>query len=185
VDRSLVVLVGLVVLAVGTLVVLLSYGVFGTERAGRPLLDPIVVDTLRAQPMAARAIAIAAGMLLLVLGLMWTTRSLRPERHPDLALDRGPDTAIVVTSTAVAHAVATQAAMLPGVGRARARVVGSTAAPALRVVLWLTDDTDVREILQRLDTEVLEPVRTSLGFPGLPTAVRLELEPIPSAPRVA
>jgi hypothetical protein len=185
VDRSLVVLVGLVVLVVGTLAGLLSYGVFGTGRAGWPLLDPVIVDALRAQPTAARAIAIAAGVLLLVLGLTWTARSLRPERRPDLALNGGPDTAIVVTSTAVADAVAMQAAMLPGVGRARARVVGSAAAPALRVVLWLTDDADVREILQRLDTEVLDAARTSLGFTGLPTAVRLELVSIPSAPRVA
>jgi hypothetical protein len=185
VDRSLVVLVGLVLLVVGTLVALLSYGVFGTGRAGRPLLDPMVVDALRAQPTAARLIAIAAGVVLLVLGLTWTARSLRPERRPDLVLDAGPDTAIVVTSTAVADAVANQAATLPGVGRARARVVGSAATPALRVVLWLTDDADVREILQRLDAEVLDAARTSLGLEALATAVRLELEPTPSAPRVA
>jgi hypothetical protein len=130
-------------------------------------------------------IAIVAGVLLLVLGLAWAARSLRPERRPDLVLDGGSDTSIVVTSTAVADAVAAQAVALPGVGRARARLVGTDAAPALRVVLWLTDDADVRAVLQRLETEVLDTARTSLGLTALPTAVRLELEPTPSAPRVA
>ena len=35
-----------------------------------------------------------------------------------------------------------------GRGRARARLVGSAAAPALRVTLWLADDADVRAVLR-------------------------------------
>lgn len=38
-DRTLVVLSGLVLLAVGVLVVLLGAGVFGSNRAQRPLFD--------------------------------------------------------------------------------------------------------------------------------------------------
>jgi hypothetical protein len=184
-DRSLAVLVGLLLLIAGTLVALLSAGVFGTARAGRPLLDPVVIEVLRASPTIARLVAIAAGLLLAVLGLVWTAHSLRPERRPDLVLDGGTDTAIVVSATAAAEAVAAQAAALPGVGRARARLVGTEAAPAVRVTLWLTDDADVREVLARLDREVLATARGSLGLADLPAAVRLELEPIHTGPRVA
>jgi hypothetical protein len=184
-DRSLAVLVGTLLLAGGTLVALLSFRVFGTARAGRPLMDPVVVDVLRANPLAARLVAILAGLLLVVLGLVWAARSLRPERRPDLVLDGGPDTAIVVTASAAAEAVATQAATLPGVGRARARLVGTEAAPALRLTLWLADDADVRDVLARLDDEVLATARASLGLTALPTAVRLELDPGASGPRVA
>jgi hypothetical protein len=120
-----------------------------------------------------------------VLGLVWTAHSLRPERRPDLVLDGGTDTAIVVSAAAAAEAVAAQAAALPGVGRARARLVGTEAAPAVRVTLWLTDDADVREVLVRLDREVLATARGSLGLADLPAAVRLELEPIHTVPRVA
>ena len=42
-DRWLVTLIGLILLAVGVGVALLSSGVFGSARAGRPLLDPIMV----------------------------------------------------------------------------------------------------------------------------------------------
>ncbi len=184
-DRWTTVLLGLVLLAAGVLVALLSYGVFGTARAGRPLLDPMIVDTLRAQPLPSRVIAIAVGVVLVLLGLTWAARSVRPEPRPDIALDGGPDTTIVVSSTAVADAVAGQAATLHGVGQARARLVGADTAPALRLTLWLADDADVREVLRRLDEEVLATARTSLGLAALPVAVRLELERPHPHPRVA
>jgi hypothetical protein len=184
-DRAVAVLVGIVLLVAGTLVALLSYGVFGTARAGRPLLDPMIVEVLRAQPLVARLVAVAGGLLLALLGLVWTAHSLRPERRPDLVLDGGADTAIVVSAAAVAEAVAAQAATLPGVGRARARLVGTESAPAVRVTLWLTDDADVRTVLARLDGEVLATARGSLGLDDLPAAVRLELDAIHPGPRVA
>jgi hypothetical protein len=184
-DRSLVALLGLVLLTVGVLVMLLSYGVFGGPRATRPLLDPMIVEALRANPLVARLVAIGAGLLLAVLGLMWAAGSLRPEPRPDLVLDGGPDTSIVITSGAAAEAVAAQASALPGVGRARARLVGPQRSPALRITLWLTDDAHVTDVLNRLHGEVIAGVRTSLGIDSLPVAVRLELNGVPPAPRVA
>lgn len=185
-DRSLLVIIGSVVLAAGVLVALVGYGVLGPAPAGRSLLDPVVVDAVAAQPLIARIVAIAAGLLLLVLGLTWTARSLRPERRPDLVLDRGPQTAITISSSAAADALAGQAAALPGVGRAKARMVGTEDAPALRVSLWLADDADVRDVLDRLDRQVLSSARSSLGLGALPVAVRLELDQAtPSGPRVA
>jgi hypothetical protein len=184
-ERTLAIVVGLLLLAAGTLVALLSYGVFGAARASRPLMDPMIVEVLRAQPLAARLVAIAGGLLLAVLGLVWTAHSLRPERRPDLVLDGDTDTAIVVSAAAAAEAIAAQAAALPGVGRARARLVGSEAAPAVRVTLWLTDDADVRDVLARLDDEVLTTARSSLGLTALPAAVWLELDLVHTQPRVA
>ncbi|WP_433558896.1 alkaline shock response membrane anchor protein AmaP [Pseudonocardia xinjiangensis] len=185
VDRALAVLVGLVLLAAGTLAALLSYGVFGAGRAARPVLDPLIVDGLRARPDAFRLVSIAVGVLLVIVGLTWAARSLRPERHPDLVLDGGPDTAIVISSSAAADAVAAQAGGIPGVRRARARMVGTDEVPALRVTLWLADDADIRDVLTRLDDEVLAAARTSLGLTALPVAVRLELDVSAHPPRVA
>jgi hypothetical protein len=184
-ERTLAVVVGLLLLVAGCLVTLLCYGVFGTARASRPLIDPMIVDALAAQPLLARFGAIVAGLLLAVLGLVWTAHSLRPERHPDLVLDGGRDTAIVVSAAAAAEAVATQAAALPGVGRARARLLGTEAAPAMRITLWLTGEADVRDVLARLDDEVLATARSSLGLTALPAAVWLELDAIHTGPRVA
>ncbi|MGI9003566.1 MAG: alkaline shock response membrane anchor protein AmaP [Pseudonocardia sp.] len=184
-DRSLTVLIGLTLLAAGTLVALLSYGVFGRGRSRRTLLDPVIVDALRAQPLLARLVALAAGLLLLGLGLVWAARSLRPERRPDVIVDGGADTAIVVSSSAAADAVAAQAGALRGVGHARARFVGTDAALSLRVTLWLAEDADIRDVLARLDDQVLTTARTSLGLAALPVAVRLELDSSTPHPRVA
>jgi hypothetical protein len=184
-DRWLVALIGLVLLVVGVGVAVLSSGVFGTARAGRPLLDPIMVAMVALDPVLSRVIVIAGGIMLAVLGLAWVARSVRPEPRPDVVLSGGPDTTILVSSGAAADAVAAQAGTLPGVGRARARLVGSTAAPALRVTLWLTDDADVRAVLQRLHNEVMATSRSALDLPALPVAVRLEVERPRPAPRVA
>jgi len=183
-DRWIATLIGLILLAVGVLVALLSYGVLGAARAGRPLLDPMIVDWMRAQPLAARIIAIGAGVLIAVLGLVWAGRSVRPERRPDLHVDGGAETQIVVASGAFADAVAGQALALAGVGKARARMVGSERAPALRVTLWLADDCDVSTVLEQLEEQVLTSARRSLGLAELPVAVRLELDNPPPAPRV-
>lgn len=184
-DRTLVIVIGLVLLAAGTLVALLSFGVFGAARASRPLLDPVVVDVMRAQPEVWRIVAIAVGLLLVVLGLVWAARSVRPERRPDLVVDGGPNTAIVVSSSAAADAVAAQAGGLPGVRRARARLVGGESTPALRVTVWLADDANVRDVLARLHDDVLVTARRSLGLDALPAAVRVELDSSPPTSRVA
>jgi hypothetical protein len=184
-DRWLAVLIGLVLLVAGAGVALLSYGVFGAARAGRPLLDPIIVATVAADPMLWRVVAVGGGIVLAVLGLTWVARSVRPEPRPDVTLAGGSETTILVSSTAAGEAVASQAGALPGVRRARARLVGSAAAPALRVTLWLADDADVRAVLRRLDEEVLATARTALELPVLPVAVRLELDRPKPSPRVA
>jgi hypothetical protein len=184
-DRWVAGLIGLVLLLAGVGTALLAYGVFGEFRASRPLLDPMIVDALRARPLLWRIVAIAAGVVLLVIGLGWAVRSLRPEKRPDLVLDGGPDTAIVVGAGAAAEAVAERAAMLPGVGRAKARVVGSAGAPALRVTVWITDEADVADICRRLETDVIAEAREALGLEHLPVAVRLELDAAAGAPRVA
>jgi hypothetical protein len=184
-DRGLLVLIGVVLLVVGVLVALLAAGVFGAGRAERPLLDPVVVDALRAQPLLWRVVAIAGGVVLALLGLVWAARSVRPEARPDLRLESPAGTSIVVSAAAAAEAVATTATGLPGVGRAKARLVGSDTAPALRVTLWLADDADVRAVLRGLHDDVLGTARDALGLAVLPVAVRLELDRPHRHPRVS
>lgn len=169
-------LLGLVLLAAGVLTVLLTLGVFGTNRPQRPLLDPMITSVLGVNPLVSRVVAIVVGLLLVVLGLVWAVRSLRPERKPDLVLDGGPGTDIRVSASAAADAVADGASGLPGVTRARARMVGSATAPAVRATVWVSDEADVADICRRLDGEVLVQVRDALGLTALPVAVRLELD---------
>ena len=184
-DRAGVFLLGLVLLLAGTGAALLGYGVLGAGRAARPLLDPLIVDALRDQALLWRCVTLAAGVLLVVLGLVWAARSVRPERRPDLLLERDEGSSLLVTAGAAADAVADRAAGLRGVARARARLVGREAAPACRLTVWVTDDADVAEVVRRLEAETVAEARVGLGLAHLPVAVRVELDSASRAPRVA
>lgn len=183
-QRTLVGLVGLLSLAAGTAALLVSSGLFGIPRAARPVLDPIALDTVGRYQTLARGVALAAGVVLLILGLLWAVRALRPERRPDLLLDSSPDRRLEVSAAAIAHALGADAETITGVSRASARMVGTTAAPAVRLNLWLEEGTDIRDVYRDLDTRILARARDSLGIDSLPTAVRLELDAA-AAPRVS
>ncbi|TCP55278.1 hypothetical protein EV191_102490 [Tamaricihabitans halophyticus] len=175
-ERLLVTMVGLLALAGGAAVLVIGLGWLGTYRAARPLRDPIAVDWLTAHATPARIVALAAGLLLVVAGLWWLVRALRPEARPDLELDRTVGAELRVTAGALANAVGTAAASITGVTRARARVVGSAAAPALRLTLWLREGTSLQAVWAELDERVLAGARETLDLPELPAAVRLELD---------
>ena len=175
-DRTLTTLLALVALAGGVVVLLVGTGVFGSARAGRSLVDPIAIDLLRANRSLALVLAIVAGLLLVLLGLLWALRSLRPESKPDLVLDHSRGTGLTVSSGAIAEAVRADAEIVPGVERARVRLVGDTDNPALRITVWLRQGSDVRDIWNDLDTRVLSRARDALGVQRLPAAVRIELD---------
>jgi len=175
-QRTLVGLIGLLGLAAGAAALVVGFGLLGANRAVRPVLDPIALDTLRTHQTLARAVAIAAGVVLLVLGLLWAARALAPERRPDLLLDPSPDRRLEVSASAIAGALRADAETIDGVTRVRSRMVGTTAIPVLRLDLWLEDGTDVRDVYHNLDTGVLTRARDSLGVESLPTAIRIELD---------
>jgi hypothetical protein len=175
-QRTLVGLVGLFSLAAGAAALVVGAGLLGANRANRPIVDPIALDTLRAHPTLSRAVAIAAGMVLLVLGMLWAARAVKPEHRPNLLLDPSPDRHLEVSASAIANALRADTETITGVNRARARMVGTAAAPALRLNLWLEDGADVRNVYHDLDTRVLTRARDSLGVEFLPTAIRIELD---------
>ncbi|ODU01863.1 MAG: hypothetical protein ABS81_19510 [Pseudonocardia sp. SCN 72-86] len=175
-ERRVVGVIGALALLAGTGTALLAFGVFGSGRAQRPLLDPMIVDALRNQALVSRIVALVVGVVLVVAGLVWAVRALAPERRPDLSLDAGADTSVVVTSSAVAEAVAGQARTLPGISRARARMVGDEREPALRLTVWLAEDADVAEVCRRIPEEVLAAATDAFGGRVLPVAVRIETD---------
>jgi hypothetical protein len=182
-QRTLVGLIGVLSLAAGAAALIVGSGLLGASRATRSVLDPIALATLGAYPTVARGVAIVTGVILLILGLLWAVRALAPERRPNLLLDHSPDLHLEISASAIADAVRADTETITGVSRARARMVGATANPVLRLDLWLEDGTDVRDVYRDLDTGVLTRARDSLGVESLPTAIRIELDAAAS-PRV-
>ncbi|WP_156754345.1 alkaline shock response membrane anchor protein AmaP [Actinokineospora pegani] len=174
-ERVVITLVGVLALALGVLALVVGAGWVGSFRALRPVLDPIAMQTLGDWPNLARGVAIAAGVLLAVLGVLLVLRTLRPERHPDLALDESVGSGLVVTAGAIAEAISADAEQVSGVDRARATVVGDPETPALRLSVWLAEGARVKDVWRELDASVLTRARESLGVESLPTAVRVEM----------
>ncbi|MGW5054509.1 alkaline shock response membrane anchor protein AmaP [Actinokineospora sp. NPDC004072] len=170
-ERGLTGVIGLLALLAGAAALVVGAGWLGRFRAARPVLDPVAVDALGKWPVVTKAAAIVLGLLLVVLGVGLALRALRPERHPDLVLADD----LTVTSGAIASAIAADAERVTGVDRAKAVVVGSREAPALRLSLWLAEGADVKAVWQELDDAVLANARHCLGVAALPTAVRMEL----------
>jgi hypothetical protein len=180
-QRALVGLIGLLGVVAGVTVLLVSAGLLDANRAARPVLDPIALDLLRTNQSLARAICIAAGAVLFILGLLWVARAVKPESRPNLLLDASPEHRLEVSASAIADALRADAETVAGVNRARVRMVGTTAAPAVRLNLWLEDGADVRNVYHGLDTQVLTRARDSLGVQSLPTAIRIELDTVAPA----
>ncbi len=184
-DRTLVLLSGLVLLAVAVLVLLLGQGVFGVYRAQRPLIDPQISGWMTANATATRWIAVGIGIVLLVIGLIWAVRSLRPEPRPDVLLSEVPGQRLTVEHSAIADAVRSDAEAIDGVSRARVRLVGHERRPAMRMTLWLVEEADVRDVWAEVDGRVLARARQAFAVEVLPTAVRIELDAAASkTPRV-
>lgn len=175
-DRTLTTLLGLVLVAASVLALLVGYGVFGANRAQRPVIDPIAVLWVVTHAQATRWIAIGVGVVLFVVGIWWTLRSLRPEPRPDVSLSELPGERLTVEHAAICDAVRHDAESIDGVSRARVRLVGTSQKPALRIALTLVEGTDVRDVWADLDGRVLARAREAFAVSALPTAVRLELD---------
>ncbi|MGX7826739.1 alkaline shock response membrane anchor protein AmaP [Actinokineospora sp. 24-640] len=170
-ERGLTGIVGLLALIAGIGALVVGAGWLGTFRARTSVLDPAAVAVITERPLLSRLVAIGVGVMFLVVGVWLAVRALRPETHPDLALEED----LTVTSGAIAAAIGADAERVDGVDRAKATVVGDREAPALRLSLWLAEGCDVKNVWRQLDESVLRRARDSLGVASLPTAVRVEL----------
>lgn len=175
-DRLAVGGIGALVAAGGAAALVVSAGWLGKPRASRPLADPIALEWLRAHQLWAQVGALVAGVLLVLLGLLLASRTMRPEPRPDLVLEEDAESGgLLVTSQAITEAIQADAENVSGVAEARARVVRVDDTPALRLQLWLRHGADVHAVWSELDKRVLTRARESLGVPAIPTAIRLEL----------
>lgn len=175
-QRFLIAIIGVLSLAAGIAALILGSGLLGAERAAEPVLGLTAVDAVQAHRVLAGGVAIGGGLVLLLLGLFWAGRDLSPETRPALVLDPNPERRLEISAAAMTDALSADAATIEGVSQARARMVGTMAAPVVRLQLWLRDGTDVRNVYHELDTRVLARARDSLGVSSLPAAIRIELD---------
>lgn len=174
VNRFLLFLIGLVALAGGVVMLLLSVRVFGDSAADKPMLQQSTRDFAdRNAGWFWTAIGIGAGVLAL-LALRWLLAQASTQRVGSLNLEPDPSGGHTKLSTgALTDAVEDEVEQFRGVDRASARMLGNSADPTLRIDIKVADDGDLGYIRSRLERDTVPHARTATSMPNLPVWVRL------------
>lgn len=173
VNRVLLVLLGLVLLAAGAGAVAAALGAFGETVVDRAVLDRDTNDYLRQNSWIWWA---AAGVCLLIaiLALRWLFAELTTSRTGRVVLQRGrPEGDTVVRSAAVSAAMEDDVESFHGVRHARLQFHGDQTAPTARLVVDVADRANLAELRERIEHEAVPSLRRSLDVPALPVHVRL------------
>ncbi len=172
-NRTLLVLIGLVVLVGGVFVIALDAGLLALWPRTAPVL-PSVPSAGGWVPWAAAVVAILIGLLCLRWLLAQTIR--RPKTGTwTLTEDPARGATTIDADTGVAPLVA-EIETYPGVHNASARLSGSRTQPVLHLVVGTEDGADITELRERIDTEALPRLRQALDLDALPADVLLRLD---------
>lgn len=177
VNRVLIGLVGLILLALGGSVVAVGLGVRPPSwwiHQGRHdvLLSTAERDRWRDADWWWPTV-IAALAVLVLLALWWLVAVLRRRRLTEVLVDTGDGDGALLRGRALEDVLAADAARLDGVAHARASLTGRRTAPSARVQLQLEPDVDPGLALHHVTTESLDHARVSANLPRLPAEVRL------------
>ncbi|MGW0389712.1 alkaline shock response membrane anchor protein AmaP [Streptomyces sp. NPDC003042] len=181
VNRSLLAVAGLVLLAAGVSVLAASWPLGGRHA-------PLLKAETRSRYWHAEGWwwwALLAGLALCVLlALWWLLKQLRSSRPAALEVDTGDGAFALLRGRALESAVAAEVGALDGVARCRVALRGRRGSPILRVALELEPHAVPADALAALAGPVLAHARTSAGLAELPLEARLYVTSHP-ARRVA
>ncbi len=174
VNRTVLLLLALLLIAAGVLGLILGFGGFGASRSTTAVL-PVELRSFPAdQPWFWWAVA-AGCLLVALLGLWWLLAQLKTERIGRLDIttdDRAGST--TVHSSAITNAVEAEAQGIAGVSDATAHVRGESER---RLVLSvdLDDNADLATVRAHLEQQTVPHLRRALDDPTF--AVDIELRP--------
>jgi hypothetical protein len=174
VNRSAVVLLGLLLLAAGVLGLVLGLGGFGSAFVDDPILPEQWASYAATHAWVWWAI-VALALLVALVGLRWLLAQLRTDRVNRLDLSGDPRQGhTIVHAAAVAEAVQSETNRIPGVARSAAHLEG---APRHRLHLGvdLTDRADLVQVRDVLENQVVGHARQALGSDGMPVHIELRL----------
>lgn len=171
VNRVLLAVTGLVLVAAGTAVLAATWPLRGRHV---PLLTEARRRYWHAEGWWWWAV-IACLALGVLLSLWWLLAQLRRARLRALEVDTGDGAFAVLRGRALEEAVAGEAGALDGVARCRVALRGRRAAPSLRIALELEPHAVPADVLAALADPVLARARASAGLAVLPAEARLKV----------
>ncbi|AZM93910.1 alkaline shock response membrane anchor protein AmaP [Streptomyces sp. W1SF4] len=187
VNRVLLTLVGIVLLGTGLLILTGSFDLYRrrhlTPPDGWPLTTPggVLLDDADRTRWTEEGwwwpAVIAVLAVVLLLALWWLLAQLRRTRPGHTPIGGPPAVdGVELRERALRDALAADARHLPGVHRARARMVGPPSRPEAHLDLTLTPDSEPGPVLRALNDGPLERARRSTGR-RLPAKAQLRVTP--------
>jgi hypothetical protein len=170
VNRTVLAVLGLVLLAAGALGLALSFGAFGDN--AQPLLPQGMRDYARDQSWFWWAVA-AACLVIALLGLRWLLAQLATDRvgRLDLTTD-DRDGLTTVHGSALTDAVQAEVEELRGVVGASAQL-RDRRGRRLSLTVDLAEYADIAEVRHSLEDRVVAHARQAVDDPALPVDVEL------------
>lgn len=177
VDRVLLGLVGLVLLALGGSVLAVGFGAPAPSWwLHQGPHDVLLGDAERTRWRDAGwwwPVVIAALAVLLLLALWWLVAVVRRRRLAEVLVDTGDGEGAALRGRALEAVLAQEADRVDGVERAKIRLIGRRTAPATRIRLLLAPHVDPGTALHDLTTHALTHARASANLENLPAEVHL------------
>lgn len=182
-NRAVLSLLGLLLLAASALALLLHYGVFGDDERRENLINS---DTRDFWGDRSWLWWIVAGVSLLValLALRWLREQLRAPRVGNADLERrSPQGSTRLRAGGAASALEQDLEEVRGVQSASARMVGDGPEAKVDLRVDVNEDADVDRVRQQVEEYALPRFRQAIEVDNLETDLRLDLAP-PAGRRV-
>ncbi|MFG2311603.1 alkaline shock response membrane anchor protein AmaP [Streptomyces sp. NPDC048566] len=177
VNRVLIGLAGLILLALGGSVLAVGLGVRPPSWWIHDGRHDVLLSTAERTKWRDEGwwwpVVIAALAVLVLLALWWLIADLRRRRLAEVLVDTGDGEGALLRGRALESVLAAEADALAGVDTARVRLTGRRSRPEARVRLRLEPHVDPGWALNRLTEEALAHARNSAGLAALPAEVRL------------
>lgn len=175
-NRTVLILLALILFVAGVAGALLSFGVFGTA-AEKELLDNPVSNFIGTNGVWFWIAAAVLGLIFIYLGIRWLIAlSFSTDRVNELTVRGNRELGrTILTSSAVTRAVTEEVEGYEGVHSASARMVGDQDSPQLVLDATLEDSADLTGIRDRIEGEAIAHVRQAMDIPTLPVTVDLSV----------
>lgn len=179
-NRTCLVILGILTLAGGVLILLMASGTLHAMNPATVAAEsPVVTGDLQAVfgPASATAIVLVAGVVLGALGFSWILAQI-PRRNPAdrYRLHQDPASGTTLCDASVlGSAVENQINTLPGVVGSSALLRGTAMEPDLTMKVTVNNRADIQDVLHSINTRVIPDLSTALETPLRRTGIQLEV----------
>jgi len=175
-NRVLLTILGVLLLAAGIYTLLRSWGALGDAAADDPLFTSAARDWVDRNQDWFWPVMAGVSTLIALLALRWLLAQLRTDRpgNSDLAWSTASGRTRI-RAGAIADAVSDDIESDPGVERATVRMVGDEQHPELHLYIDARDDASLAEIRDHLETHAIPHLQSALELDDVAAHARFRL----------